>query len=296
MKATITGILAACAVLATGAAAQPLPSLAPQVEVFVNASRSFLGVGVAEITSARAKELKLKEEHGVEITQVEKESPAEKAGLKVGDVVLEYNGQRVEGTQQFIRLVRETPPGRQVRLLISRNGATQTVSATIGERKGPETFDEPRFREQMRKWQENLRDQMNDLRLELRIPDVPRPFMSWQSGSLGIEAESLNPQLAEFFGVKEGVLVRLVNKDSPAEKAGIRAGDVIIKIDGTQVSAPREITSAIRSLRDKETFPVTVVRNKKEMTLTVTIPRPPEPPGPPSPPARPRQVGSDVAL
>jgi len=293
MKARITGILVACAALAVAAAAQPFPSVAPQVEVFVNASRSFLGVGVAEINADRAKELKLREEHGVEITQVEKGSPAEKAGLKAGDVVLEYNGQRIEGTQQFIRMVRETPPGRQVRLLISRNGATQTVSATIGERKGPEAFDDPRFREEMRKWQENLRDQMKDLRLELRIPDVPRPFMSWQSGSLGIEAESLNPQLAEFFGVKEGVLVRLVNKDSPAEKAGIKAGDVIIKIDGAQVSAPREITNAIRSLRDKESFLVTVVRNRKEMTLTVTIPRPP---APPSPPARPRQVGSEVAL
>ncbi len=90
---------------------------------------------MAEINSNRARELKLKEEHGVEITRVEDDSAAAKAGLKVGDVVLDYNGQRVEGMAQFIRLVRETPAGRDVKLLISRNGSTQTVAVVMGTQK-----------------------------------------------------------------------------------------------------------------------------------------------------------------
>ena len=88
---------------------------------------TYLGVNLAEIDANRAKELKLKEDYGVEITRVEENSPAEKAGVKPGDVVLEYNGQRVEGMEQFGRMVRETPPGREVKLTVSRNGATQTL-------------------------------------------------------------------------------------------------------------------------------------------------------------------------
>ena len=95
---------------------------------------SYLGVGVVEMTSDRAKELHLKEERGVEVRCVDADSPAAKAGLKEADVVLEYNGQRVEGGEQFMRLVRETPPGRPVSLLVFRNGANQTLTATIGQR------------------------------------------------------------------------------------------------------------------------------------------------------------------
>jgi serine protease Do len=220
---------------------------------------SFLGVGVAEIDEQRAKALNLKEEHGVEIKSVEDDSPAAKAGLKSGDVVLEYNGQRVEGTEQFIRMVRETPPGRQARMLVWRNGATQTLTATIGSRRPglvARDFQLEPF----------------EIRIpEIRIPDVPRSTMSWRSTVLGIESESLGSQLAEFFGVKEGVLVRTVTKGSAAEKAGIKAGDVIVKIDDTRITNPREISSILRSARSKKTFPVTVVRNKSETVLTVNL-------------------------
>src|SRR5687768_6464668 len=91
-------------------------SYAPAQEPFVfhafPGSRTYLGVNVAEVDTDRARELKLKEERGVEIKKVEPGSPAEKAGLKEADVVLEYNGQRVEGTESFMRMVRETPSGR----------------------------------------------------------------------------------------------------------------------------------------------------------------------------------------
>jgi serine protease Do len=236
-----------------------------------------LGVGVAEVTPERAKALKV-EERGVEITSVEADSPAAKAGLKTHDVVTEFNGQRVEGTEQFIRMVRETPAGRQVRLTISRESATHTLPATIGQRKGFGSGVGPGIgpgvmpqvdRERMQRDVARAQKELQDLRG--RMPDIPRPNMSWQSGMLGVEAESLADQLAEFFGVKEGVLVRSVIKDSAAAKAGLKAGDVITKVDDTKVASPREITSATRSLRSKKTFPVTVIRNRKEMTLSVTL-------------------------
>ncbi len=240
----------------------PSPPAPPAPRIVHAGTGSYLGIGVAEINAERAKALKLAEERGVEVTRVERDSPAEKAGLKEGDVVLEYNGQRVEGTEQFVRLVRETPPGRQAKLLISRNGATQTVAATVGRRK-PVVYWERDFRRDMDRLREDLG--------RLRMPDMPQPFMSWRSSILGVEAESLSTQLAEFFGVKEGVLVRSVHKDTPAEKAGFKAGDVITKVDGEAVRTPSEVSSRLRASRDKRTFPVTVVRNRQEMTLTVTL-------------------------
>jgi serine protease Do len=228
---------------------------------------SYLGVGVADVNAERVKALKLKEERGVEITSVEGDSPAAKAGLKAHDVVLEYNGQRVEGTQQFMRMVRETPPERQARFLISRDGATQTLTVTISIR--PWT-PPPVNTELLTDYALRAQNTFEKLR-SLQMPDVPRPLMSWQSGMLGVEAESLTDQLAEFFGVKEGVLVRSVVKDSAAAKAGLKAGDVITKVDETKVTAPREVTNAIRSLRSKKAFPVTVIRNHKETTVSVTL-------------------------
>src|SRR5258708_6445575 len=181
---------------------------------------SYMGVNLADIDSDRARALKLRDVHGVEITRIEDNSPAAKAGLKTGDVVLEYNGQRVEGMEQFGRFVRETPAGREVRLSISRDGNPQTVPVTLAARKNamPQVFSGT-WPGTMHEFQFNMP--------EINI-DLPNVYTLSRTSMLGVEAESLNPQLAEFFGVKEGVLVRSVVKDSSAEKAGIKAGDVIV--------------------------------------------------------------------
>ncbi len=170
--------------------------------------------------------------------------------------MLEYNGQRVEGMEQFGRLVRETPPGREAKLLISRGGATQTITATIGTSKA-------------RVMAGNLFPGVEIP--EIHIPDIPQIFTTLRSPMLGVEAESLGSQLASYFGVKEGVLVRSVLKDTPAEKAGIKAGDVITKVDGSGVTTPNELSSAIRSASSKKTFPIDLMRDHKEMSITVTV-------------------------
>ena len=111
-------------------------------------------------------------------------------------------------------------------------------------------------------------------RFRFQMPDTPQVFMGMRSGGLGIEAESITAQLAEYFGVKDGVLVRSVVKDSAAAKAGMKAGDVITKVDETSVSQPQEITRALRTLQAKKTFPVIVVRNHKDVSLSVTLDEP----------------------
>lgn len=229
---------------------------------------SYLGIGVAEITPERAKELHLKDERGIEVRCVDPDSPAAKAGFKEGDVVLDYNGQRVEGGEQFMRLVRETPAGRSVPVLISRNGATQTLTSTIGQRRAGSMSMELDGDELAM-----VMPPMPPVQplAPMRMPDIPRAFMSWGSPVLGIESESLNPQLAEFFGVKEGILVRSVTHDSSAEKAGFKAGDVIVKVNGEKVTTPREISSILQSSRAKKSLPVTVIRRQKEVVLNVAL-------------------------
>jgi serine protease Do len=222
---------------------------------------SYLGIGVVDITSERAKALNLKEERGAEVSSVREDSPASKAGIKEGDVVLEYNGQPVQGGEQLTRLVRETPVGRQAKMVVWRNGASQTLTATIEEQKGTV-----------------LRSSGGTVvfpNIQIPMPqiEIPRFQLTYQNPMLGIEGESLGSQeqLAEFFGVKEGVLVKVVRKNSAAEKAGIKAGDVIVKVDDSKVTSTTEITRALRGLQSKKTFTVMVVRNKKEMALTVTL-------------------------
>jgi len=232
----------------------------------VSRGGSYMGIGVVDITADRAKTLNLKEERGVEVTSVVEDGPAAKAGIKEGDVVLDYNGQAVQGTTQFQRLVSETPAGRQVKVGIWRNGAIQTLTATVGERKGTMIMSDDG-----NTWFNVPMPPMPPMP-NINI-DVPHFSMAYQSPMLGIEGESLESQeqLADFFGVKEGVLVKSVRRNSAAEKAGLKAGDVIVKVDDMKVGSSSEITKTLRSLRSKRTFTVTVVRNKKEMPLTVTL-------------------------
>lgn len=229
------------------------PAPRPLPVVIGSSGGSFLGVGIKDVETDRAKALKLKEEAGVEVTRVDENSPAEKAGIRTGDVILEYNGQRVEGIEQFSRLVHETPAGREVKLGVFRNGANQTIVAKIGTRRASTVVP-------------------FDLgNISVRIPDIPHTFMGWRNSLLGVDVESLDGQLAEFFGVKDGVLVRSVTSGSAAEKAGIKAGDVITRVDDSKVASASDLTSRLRSFRGKS-VPVVVQRDHKEVTVSVAVP------------------------
>lgn len=238
-------LIAMCAILS--------PAQTPHA---MAAGGSYIGVMMQEIDSERAKALKLHEEGGVEITVVEPDSPAEKGGLKVGDVVQKYNGQHVDGMLQFAHMIHETPSGRDVKIDISRGGIAIFVTVRVAQRKAPhiELGEVPQM----------------PGRLDIHIPDMPRGFMGLRSSVLGVEAESIDGQLAQYFGVKDGVLVRSVVKGSSAEKAGIRAGDVIVRIDDVRVATPADISGRLRTVHGK---PVSVVlmRDRKELTLSVTI-------------------------
>jgi len=249
-------------------------ALSAQVTV-QRAGASYLGVGVADITAERAKALNLKEERGAEITSVDDGSPAARAGIKEGDVVLEYDGTAVQGIEQLTRLVHETPVGRQVRISVWRNGAAQTLTANIEARKSLQSPAMPRSLGVHRDGDFLVFPDFGGGQSSFVMPpiEIPRFQMTSQNPVLGIEGESLTSQqqLAEFFGVKDGVLVKSVVKNSAAEKAGIKAGDVVVKLDDSSVATPQDITRALRALGSKKTLTVTVVRNKKEIPLTIAI-------------------------
>ena len=267
----IATLCLAAGLMAPAATAQtPATPRAHNAQTMVVAETPYLGIMALDITPERAKELKLKEQRGVEITNVDPESAAAKAGVKESDVVLEYNGQHVEGWEQMRRLVSETPIHREVKIGIWRNGAAQTLTATVGSHRDTVGIDGS-----------IVLPGGNGITMKIQPPMPPMPppvempqFRTFaQNRTIGIFGEPLaqEEQLAEFFGVKGGVLIRSVVKGSPAEKGGFKAGDVLTRIDGNAVGSPVEITAALREAGARRTFTMTVGRNKKEVALTVTV-------------------------
>jgi serine protease Do len=285
--------------------AQQAPSPAARVllngEDFSAADETgWLGVTPEDISADRAKELKLSAARGVYVSEVEKDSPAEKAGLKSGDVITEFNGTHVEGVTQFRRLVRETPPGHSVSVVVTRDGKSQTLNATLSN-----------MSDQFQHLRVNIGNRLQDLTVNPpmvtwdgpvvapRAPMTPRPAMPTMppgsytfttpegayaygfgagSGfgmgvtpSIGINGENLNGQLGTYFGAPdgEGVLVREVQSGSPAEKAGLKAGDVITKVAGDRVKTLGELQSKLREKREEKTVQVTVVRHGAETNVTI---------------------------
>jgi S1-C subfamily serine protease len=236
-------------------------------------SGSWLGVETREVTPENVKEFKLPGERGVVIGKVLADSPAAKSGLKDGDVVTEINGQRVEGAAQFRRMIREIPAGRSVQLTLWRNGRAQTISTTLG------------------KMQENRRIRISKAAPQVfnfRMPEMPEvapmpdmPSIEWEGGNLlmnrprlGIDAEDISGQLGSYFGAPEGegILVREVNPGSAAEKAGVKAGDVITSLNGDKIHGLAELRSKLAATGEGKTAKLGVLRNKSALTLDVEIP------------------------
>src|SRR6202167_5468934 len=228
----------------------------------------WLGVEIGEVTAEKAKDLKLSVERGVVVMDVEPDGPAAKAGLKENDVIMQYEGQVVEGTVQFRRLVRETPTGRTVALVVSRNGVTQNISVELGERSA---FFEKRMKGKMRDFDNAFAFSMPNQDFTLAMPPVDS-----RMPSLGINAEDLSGQLGSFFGAPDGsgILIREVRSGTAAAKAGLQAGDVIIKVDGKPVRTLAELRVVLRDKSDQKTVALGIIRKAAELSVTVGIERP----------------------
>ncbi|MGD1077044.1 MAG: PDZ domain-containing protein [Candidatus Sulfotelmatobacter sp.] len=245
-------------------------SVDPPEQPFVFSSEdsgtsSYLGVDISDVTTERLSALKLKEEKGVEVTMVDQDAPAGKAGIKEHDVILTMNGTAIESGAQLRRMIHETPPGRIVTLGLSRDGQPMTVKVQLADKHKEFSMMGPDMK--------NFHVQIP----EIHIPDIDIPsinmVMVTSSARSGLSVENITPQLGEFFGVKNGngVLVRAVEKGSRAEKAGFRAGDVIVKVNDQPVHDTGDFTHAVRS-RNGAAISVGVIRDKKEQNLNLALP------------------------
>ena len=247
------------------------------VEILVGTEGSWLGVESSEVTQQMAKEFKLPAERGALVGKVLPDSPAAKAGLKENDVITEINGQRVEGTAQFRRMIHEIPAGRPVELTVWRDGRSQTMSATLGTseaRRGNGMLGGP-----------------GAGTFAFRMPNIPAMpeiaglgdldglvVSALAQPRLGINAEDLQGEFGNYFAAPdgEGVLVREVYADTPAAKAGLKAGDVIISVDGERIRTADRLREKLRNGKEAKSLKLGVLRNKNSLALSLELPTPPQ--------------------
>ena len=227
---------------------------------------------------------------GVRIDDVDQDSVAAKAGLREGDIVVDVDGERVRSARQFSRLIQETPDGRSLSLGVVRDGKKQSISVTPESRPFAFGFDSnmidrdvarglrdlgPRLREiepRLREIEPRLREFRFNGPMDFDFDMLPRTTSP--RGRLGVQLNDLTPQLADYFGVKDGgVLVSGITKDSAAEKAGLKAGDVITSVNGDRVRHSDDLVDELRDTKDGNVT-IGIIRDKKESSVKATIENP----------------------
>ena len=285
MKAKyFTGLLSAI-ILGAGIAFAQQPATPPPAppdepfdqnfSLFIDGG-GFLGVYAENISRENMSRYHVNQVRGVGVTQVIKDSPAEKAGLRKDDVILRLDGENVSSVRKLNRLVSEMAPDQTVKLSISRGGSEQEVTATIGKRNttsfagdflpGSKIWKWEGTHPKMFKWEgplpgdKDLFDNNGDFAFSLS-----------NSRRIGVSTMELTKQLADYFGIAggKGVLVTSVTDNGPAAKAGVRAGDVITAVDGEAVDSPGDISRVINRKKDGD-ITLTIIRNKSQQTIRVT--------------------------
>ena len=237
----------------------------------INGSQGYLGVELADIDNEKAQVLKLKETRGALITLIDHDAPAGQIGLKVNDVVIQLNGQNVDGAEQLRRMLKEIPPGRKVSIEIVREGNVQTLAVELADRQvlghdvwnkigSGEVFTPP----------------PNSMGILSGGGDAPpagggfhMPFFG-SSLNVGVMVEPLTTQMAEYLGVQSGLMVKQVARKSDAATAGLKAFDIILKVGTEQITNLAGWDRALRSNQGKA-VQVMILRDKKQQTLTLQV-------------------------
>ena len=247
-----------------------------------HASQGYLGVELRDVTDDELPTLKLKDAHGAVIVNLDHDGPACKVGMRTHDVILQMNGQTIESESQLRKLLRETPPGRRVTFVISRDGQTQTVSTLMADRRTVA----------MEAWEQHytvpdpastygvhgsgfMSPASPPPNVVVQTPKGHRDFlgtsMILNASFTGAQLEIMGPQLAQYFGAESGagLLVRSVEGNSPAEFAGLKAGDVVVRIDSIPVASGSAWTKTVHDNKGRP-VPIVVIRDRQEKTLILT--------------------------
>ncbi len=243
-----------------------------RVSVF-RSGGSYLGVHIDDVDKDAVEELNLPGEYGVRIMSVEEDTPAARAGLEADDVLVAWNSERLRSTAQLRRMLNETPPGRNVDLELIRDGRSRTVDVELGESQWGNAFS---FRTGPGRnftvvRPERLREQLGRIR---EIAPGVRAFSFFSSGGrLGASIQNLGDQLGDYFGMgeRDGVLVTSVSEESAAAEGGLRAGDIILGVNGQNIDGPQGLLKAIREA-DAGGMELSILRDKRERSVTVDLP------------------------
>ena len=237
----------------------------------LSSSQGYLGVELADVDNEKVQALKLKEVRGAVIILIDHDAPAGQIGLRVNDVVLQFNGQNVDNAEQFRHLLKEVPPGRKVSIEISRDGNIQTLAVELADKKvlghdvwnsignGGDVFTPP--------------PSMSILSGSGDAPPSGGGFhMPFFGSSLNVGAlvEPLTSQMAEYLGVESGLMVKQVARKSEAAAAGLKAFDVILKVGSEQITNLAGWDRALRANQGKPVL-VTILRDKKQQVLTLQV-------------------------
>jgi serine protease Do len=229
---------------------------------FLFGTAGYLGVDLQEIEPDKVSTLRLKDAHGAEVTLVDHDAPAGKSGLKVHDVILQLDGQPIDNVDQLRHRLHEMPSGRTINLLVSRDGNPLNISVKLCDRAAL----------QKETWNEHMKG----------VPSESFMAPSGYSGptflhkmiprymNVGADVNPVHTQLADYFGVTSGtgLLVANVDYQSPASRAGLKAGDVVTRVDSQPMTSKNDWQKAMRSHRGQP-VQVTIMRNKQEMVLTL---------------------------
>lgn len=232
-----------------------------------DSSGAFLGIRMTEVTKDNMSKYKLGKIEGVIVNSVVEGSPAETAGIKNEDVLLDFDGVKVRSTLQLSRLVRETPVGRQVELVLSRDGKRETIKVQLEEQKVTPAQNEQDFLGQF--FSPTPRGNFNfemperpDRGMVVPAPDRPR---------LGVMLQPLSDQMAEYLGVPGGKGALVSSVDAASVSQGkLKAGDVIVSADGKEVASPEDVISLVRQ-KSGGSIDFKVIRNKKQVSVTVQM-------------------------
>jgi serine protease Do len=269
-------VLCAGGVLAAHSAAAQSWGLAQVMDepspLLHSSTQGYMGVLVGDVDSDAAAKLKLKDAHGAVITLIDHDAPAAQAGIRVNDVVVQVNGQAVEGAEQFSRVLREIPAGRTVSLVISRDGNLQTIAVQLVDRKKMEHDVWNRLDSG-----EDGTGSSRGMGIFGSGGDVPTsaggfhiPFVGASTLKVGAVVEPVTAQMAEYLGIQGGLLIRQIVRKSEAEKAGLKAFDVILKVGPEGMATVSDWDRALRA-NQNNSVPVTILRERKQQTVGLQV-------------------------
>lgn len=217
---------------------------------------TWLGIYMQDIDEDMAEAFDLETDKGVIVDDVIDDSPADDAGLRSNDVIISFGGNEIADIDDLNSKMRDYSPGDEVEVKVLRRGKERSYTVELGrERDRNRSYS---FQFDDRKW---------------NIPGL-QGFSNWtddRGGYLGVITMELSDQLMDYFDTRFGVLVTEVEEDSPAEEAGLKAGDVILNVDRERVDSPGDLQEVIRDHEEGDKIEIVVVRKGEEMTISATL-------------------------